>query len=197
MNSKLIIQLAFLLVLATAVNWYLDTFVEESGQKIIQANDPDLYMSNASLTQFDEQGAIRHRIQASKFTHYPASDITTLMSPKITLYKDSAPPWTIKSNAGRILPEQEEKGRTLELWDSVLIERARSEMEFVTIRSENLTVLPEQDYAETDQTVIIDDNTGRTVASGMKAYLTPGHFIFFSSEKQRVSTVILPKEDRS
>ena len=197
MNSKLIIQLAFLLVLAAAVNWYLDTIVEAPGQKNIQANDPDLYMSNASLTQFDETGSIRHRIQASKFTHYPASDITTLIMPNITLYKHSGPPWNIKSNAGRILPEEEEKGRTLELWDSVLIERARSEMEFITIRTENLTVLPEQDYAETDQTVIIDDNTGRTTASGMKAYLTPGHFIFYSNEKQRVSTIILPKENRS
>jgi lipopolysaccharide export system protein LptC len=196
-NSKLIIQLAFLLVLAAAVNWYLDTIVEEPGQKIIQANDPDLYMSNASLTQFDERGAIRHRIEASKFTHYPATDITTLMMPIITLYKKSGPPWHIKSQAGRILPGLAEKDRILELWDSVLIERTRSENEFITIRSENLTVLPEQDYAETDQTVIIDDNTGRTVASGMKAYLTPGHFIFYSTEQQRVSTVILPKGNQS
>lgn len=197
MNSKLIIQLAFLLVLAAAVNWYMDTIVEEPGQKIIQANDPDLYMSNASLTQFDAAGAIKHRIEASKFTHYPATDITTLMMPTITLYKDSGPPWNIKSQAGRILPGMEEKDRTLELWDSVLIERARSEHEFITIRSENLTIFPERDYAETDQTVTIDDNTGRTVASGMKAYLTPGHFVFFSNEKQRVSTVILPKRNQS
>lgn len=197
MNSKLIIQLAFLLVLATAVNWYLDSITDEADQKIIQKNDPDLYMSNASLTQFDMQGAIQHRIQASRFTHYPLTDITTLVMPTITLYKDNGPPWNIKSRAGRILPGPSETGRTLELWDSVLIEKARSENEIVTIRSESFTVLPEQDYAETDQTVIIDDNTGRTVASGMKAYLTPGHFIFFSSEKQRVSTVILPKGNPS
>jgi len=192
-NSKFIIQLAFFLVLAAALNWYLDSKFEKTDAKLIQKNDPDVYMTNASLTQFDTKGTIHHRIQASKFTHYPATDITTLMKPIITLYEDEGPPWNIKSHAGRIMPATTGTDSSLELWDSVLIERNHSDGEFINIRSENLTVLPEQDYAETDQTVIIDDNTGRTIASGMKAYLTPGRFLFYSSDKQRVSTIILPK----
>jgi lipopolysaccharide export system protein LptC len=94
------------------------------------------------------------------------------------------------------LPNQNNQETTLELWDSVLIERTNREGEFINIRSENLTVLPEQDYAETDQTVIIDDNSSRTTASGMKAFLKPGRFLFYSDGQQRVNTTILPGPDK-
>ncbi|MDK1023300.1 MAG: LPS export ABC transporter periplasmic protein LptC [Gammaproteobacteria bacterium] len=196
MNSKLIIQLAFLLLAGASINWYLDSTVGESGNSIIRQNDPDLYMINASLTQFDATGKLQHRIRASRFTHYPASDITILTMPDITLYKDDAPPWKIRSKAGRILPDHGDQGSRLELWDSVLVERTNKEGKFIRIRSENLTVLPALDYAETDQTVIIDDNTSRTTASGMKAYLKPGRFLFYSNEQQRVNTTILPTPDQ-
>ena len=196
MNSKLIIQLAVLLLAGASINWYLDSTVGESGNSIIRQNDPDLYMINASLTQFDATGKLQHRIRASRFTHYPASDITILTMPDITLYKDDAPPWKIRSKAGRILPDHGDQGSRLELWDSVLVERTNKEGKFIRIRSENLTVLPALDYAETDQTVIIDDNTSRTTASGMKAYLKPGRFLFYSNEQQRVNTTILPTPDQ-
>jgi len=196
LNSKLIIQMAFLLVAATGINWYLDSTDSASGDAIFQQNDPDLYMTNARLTQFDSGGKLQHSIRASRFTHYPASDVTVLTMPDITLYKDGAPPWSIRSNAGRILPEQASQENTLELWDSVLVERTNTEGDFINIRSENLTVLPDLDYAETDQAVIIDDNISRTMASGMKAYLKPGRFLFYSNEQQRVNTTILPRPDQ-
>jgi lipopolysaccharide export system protein LptC len=196
LNSKLIIQLAFLLVAATGINWYLDSADSESGKTAIQQNDPDLYMTNARLTQFDLGGNLQHSIRASRFTHYPASDVTVLTKPDITLYKDDAPPWKIRSNAGRILPDNYNQETTLELWDSVLVERTNKEGGFVNIRSEDLTVLPELDYAETDQAVIIDDNSSRTTASGMKAYLKSGRFLFYSNLQQRVNTTILPRPDQ-
>jgi lipopolysaccharide export system protein LptC len=188
--------LAFLLVAATGINWYLDSADRDSEKAVIQQNDPDLYMTNANVKQYDSGGDLQHRIRASRFTHYPVSDVTTLSLPDITLYKDDAPPWKIRSKAGRILPDQGNQGRTLELWNSVLVERADNEGKFVNIRSENLTVLAELDYAETDQAVIIDDNTSRTTASGMKAYLKPGRFLFYSNNHQRVSTTILSRPDQ-
>lgn len=188
--------MAFLLLAGASINWYLDSTDGDSGNSIIQQNDPDLYMTNASLTQFDATGKLQHRIRASRFTHYPVSDITILTMPAVTLYKNDAPPWKIRSKAGRILPDRANQGITLEFWDSVLVERTNDEGKFISIRSENLTVLPELDYAETDQTVIIDDNTSRTTAAGMKAYLKTGRFLFNSNEHQRVSTTILPMPDR-
>lgn len=197
MNSKLIIQLAFLLVVAAGINWYLEPRKEEPGNSLIQQNDPDLYMTDASLAQFDAAGNLQHRIQASRFTHFPVSDITTLDSPNITLFKKNDQPWKIRSISGHILPAQKKQGSTLELWDSVLVERTSESGQFINIRTENLTVLPDQDYAETDQAVIIDHNTSRTTASGMKAYLKPGKFHFYSTPPQRVDTVILPGPDPS
>ena len=41
-------------------------------------NEPDLYMVNAIIDQYDEGGQPKHKIKALKLTHYPATDITTL-----------------------------------------------------------------------------------------------------------------------
>ncbi len=196
MNSKLIIQLAFLLIAATGINWYLNSLDRESDKTSIGQNDPDLYMSNASLRQFNPEGKLQHQIRATRFTHYPESDITTLKEPDITLYKVGTPPWQIKSKMGRILPDQGTQGSTLELWNSVFVDRTTDEGKYIHIRSENLTVLPEQNYAETDQTVIIEENSSQTTASGMSAHLKSGKFIFYSNPEQRVNTIILPTHDQ-
>ncbi len=40
---------------------------------------------------------------------------------------------------------------------------------FVSIQTNSLTVYPERDYAETDEPVFIDNQSGRTTAAGMKS----------------------------
>jgi len=83
----------------------------------------------------------------------------------------------------------------VELWEKVLAIQEDTNGNFLSIRTDSLTVYPEKDFAETDQKVYIDDNTGRTVAAGMKAYLEEGRFIFYSSHSQRVKTILLPTFD--
>ena len=44
-----------------------------------RSNDPDTYMVNATIKQFDRDGQVKHIISADRFTHYPVSDVTTLV----------------------------------------------------------------------------------------------------------------------
>ena len=193
MNSKWIIQLAFLVIAATAINWYLMSTDQAEEQNELSANDPDLYMKFAKITRYDPVGQLLHQIQADRFTHYPLTDVTTLISPSLILYENENSHWRIQSRAGRILPVKSDLPQKIELWDTVVIEKVDETGRFLQIRSEDLTVTPEQQYAETDRRVIIDDQAGRTTASGMKAFLKPGKFSFYSNENQRVSTTIIPK----
>ncbi len=158
-------------------------------------NDPDLYMLNASITQYTDVGDHQHRIEANRFTHFPLTDTTTLKTPNMTLYpsEEKAKPWDIAANHGRLLPKSLFRDEVVELWDEVLAVQQNDAGEFVNIRTASLTVYPETDYAETDQPVTIDDNTGNTTAAGMKAYFEDGYFIFFSRGDERVHTVLLPE----
>ncbi len=196
LNSRSIFFVGFVLLIAAAINLVLDeTGSEEIDSVQANRNDPDLYMRNAAITQFTKEGERQHQIQAELFTHFPLTDITTLKEPDMTLYstEDEATPWDIVANHGRLLPNVGFRDEIIELWDDVLAIQTDLDGNFVNIRTESLTVHPETDYAETDQRVTIDDNSGRTTAAGMKAYFEEGKFLFFSHGNERVRTILLPE----
>ncbi len=196
LNSRSILFVGFVLLLATAVNLMHDeTNKEETQTDQLNRNDPDLYMRNATITQFTKSGERQHKINAKLFTHFPLTDITTLKEPDMTLYStdDEANPWDIVAKHGRLLPNVGFRDEIIELWDDVLAIQTDLEGNFVNIRTNSLTVHPETDYAETDQRVTIDDNSGRTTAAGMKAYFEEGKFLFYSHGNERVRTILLPE----
>jgi lipopolysaccharide export system protein LptC len=199
-NSRSFLLAGFMLMFAVAINLFLER--DHADQEVtgsLNRNDPDLYMRNATITQFTKTGIRQHRINATRFTHFPLTDITTLKQPDMTLYatEPDENPWDIIAQNGRLLPQVAFREEIVELWDDVLAIQTDPDGEFINIRTNSLTIFPATDYAETDQKVIIDDNTGRTTAAGMKAYFEQGKFIFFSRGDERVKTILLPEFEKS
>jgi sulfate adenylyltransferase subunit 1 (EFTu-like GTPase family) len=60
----------------------------------------------------------------------------------------------------------------------------------VRLRTERLTIRPLAKTAQTDLAVIIDTDTGRTVAAGMRGELETGRIALTSGSRQRVTTVV-------
>lgn len=187
------------------INWYQDNAVVEREITQTPRSEPDLYMINANITQFDKMGQLHHRIRAEKFTHFPLTDITILRMPSVILYSEGTTPWQINAREGQILPGESavraSSGRTsdtddiVELWNEVIAEQTRPDGRFIHIRTDFLTIIPADDYAETDRIVTIEDNKSTTTAAGMIAHFRPGRFVFFSNEDQRVNTVIPGKSE--
>ena len=155
-------------------------------------NEPDLYMLNASIKQYDEKGSLQHTLNANRFTHFPLTNLTAMETPTMSLAagpKDN--PWIITANQGRILPSSNYRYEIVELWNNVLAIKSGAEGKFLNIQTQSLTVYPDRDYAETDEKVFIDNQTARTSAAGMKAFFDSGKFMFFSTDTVRVTTVFL------
>jgi len=190
------IQIAIaIFLLVIGLNWFLEQPEQVTVQEESETDEPDLYMVNAVITQFDQTGLIAHKISAERFTHFPLADITTLSVPKIVLFDESnTVPWNIESQLGRILPAtSNDKQELLELWDGVSALRISPDSpDYIHIQTASLRVIPEKDYAETDQKVYIDSNTQRTSASAMKAFLKEGRFLFYGEPQERVHTILLP-----
>jgi len=191
MINRIIVLSTLILAFALTINWVM--VESEDTEDLTPGNEPDLYMLNATINQFDEEGELQHQIAANRFTHFPLTDLTTMKSPAIALgrRRDSAP-WEITSNEGRILPSSDYREEIVELWSNVLASKSDSGSEFINIQTNSLSVYPERDYAETDETVFIDNQSGRTTAAGMKAFLDTGKFMFYSTPTHRVTTVFLP-----
>ena len=193
MNNRATILASLILVFAIATNLILEQSDSLPLAPMLQ-NDPDLYMLNATITQFDDDGNLQHTIKADRFTHFPLTDMTSLISPNLQLFSHSKnEPWDIEAKNGRLLSQSVYREEVVELWDDVLAVQQTGNGQFIRIQTQSLTVYPEREYAETDQKVYIDDNSSRTSAAGMKAFFQGGKFIFFSTPTERVHTIFLPE----
>jgi lipopolysaccharide export system protein LptC len=191
MINRLIVLSTLIIAFALTINCFMTESKEDLD--FTPRNEPDFYMLNATINQFGSEGELQHRIAATRFTHFPLTDVTTMKFPKLALGKTrDSDPWEITSSKGRILPSSDYREEVVELWSNVLASQSGNENEFVTIETNSLTVYPERDYAETDEPVFIKNQNGRTTAAAMKAFLNTGKFMFYSTPEHRVTTIFLP-----
>ena len=191
MINRIIVLSTLILAFALTINW----FMTESDETVdfTPRNAPDLYMLNATISQFDSEGELQHRIAANRFTHFPLTDLTTMKFPALALGRaKGSEPWEITSSEGRILASSDYREEIVELWNNVLASQMIDGSSFVNIQTNSLSVYPARDYVETDEPVFIDNQSGRTTAAGMKAFLDTGKFLFYSTPKHRVTTIFLP-----
>ncbi len=194
MNNRTTILATLILVFAIGTNLITDRNDAPLPDETSLKNDPDLYMLNATITQFDVDGSLQHKIRADRFTHFPLTRVTSLIEPNLTLYSNREDePWDIEARNGRLLTQSDYRSEAVELWQEVVARKDRPEGKFISIRTETLKVVPAREYAETNQKVSIDQHSGQTTAAGMQAYFEEGRFIFYSAPQERVHTVLLPE----
>lgn len=190
--------MGLILIIALATNWIIDATEHEPRKEPTARNDPDQYLVDADVIQFNQNGQKAHELKAERMTHFPLTDVTTLKAPNLTLYSESkTAPWSIVARNGRLLPKSPLRDESVELWDTVVASRKRADGSFIHIKSKSLTVFPRKNYAETTDKVFIDNNSGTTSAGAMKAYLDPGRYEFFSRNGQRVNTVLFPTAEHA
>lgn len=198
MSSRSIFVTGLVFVFAILTNLILNQIEDDAVTKSVVKNDPDLYMLNATVTQLDSTGQVHHKIIAERFTHFPLTDVTALISPQIKMYPSPpGAPWDISSKNGRLLSQSVYREEVVELWDDVLAIQLKERGEFLNIQSQSLTVHTNKDFIETNDKVFVDDNGGRTTAAAMKAWLDTGKFEFYSSNTERVRSVLLPNFESS
>ena len=191
MINRVIVLSTLIIAFALTINWFMTE--SEEAADFTPGNEPDLYMLNATISQFGSDGELQHRITANRFTHFPLTDLTTMKSPALALGRtQDANPWEITSIEGRILPSSDYREEIVELWSDVLASQSGNGSAFVNLRTNSLTIYPARDFAETDEQVIITNQSGRTTAVGMKAFLNIGKFMLFSTAEHRVTTLFLP-----
>ena len=183
-------------MVALATNWFLENSNPDPEAEDLTRNDPDLYMLDATIRQYSDNGELDHELSAERFTHFPLTDLTTLTTPSLILFSNDSIPWAITAKHGRLLQESSFREEAVELWENVLAIKQQPDGRFINIQTESLTVYPERDYAETDKKVYIDDNNARTTAAGMQANFNQGRFVFFSTSLDRVNTIYLPAHRR-
>ncbi len=155
------------------------------------ADEPDLHMEGATITQFQQDGTLRYRLGAREIRHFEKERFTRLLTPDLELHNESDPPWRITAALGEMHGTADTPdGERVLLRKSVVVHRRGTGSDYTTIRCETLDLYPERQYAETRGDVMIDTNIGRTRARGMQADLTRGSMKLSSAPDAAVHTVI-------
>jgi LPS export ABC transporter protein LptC len=154
-------------------------------------NEPDLFMTQASISQINEEGHLTSKISADRFTHYPLTDVTTLELPRVALYTPNLTgPWTISSTKGRLLGVSVYRKQSVELWSTVRAEKSNPDGSTTTFITDALNVYPSENVAESDSPVTIFTGDTQTQAAKLRANFDQDTFLFNSNASQRVVTTI-------
>lgn len=164
------------------------------------ADAPNLLMATATILQYREDGTLNYRLAASQIRHFDAENITRLRDANLHLIdSEGKPPWDIEANSGEIR-QHLVPGRPAEevvyLKDQVEMTQENPDGSFIRVQTPSIDYYSERQYAETTQNVMIDTDVGRTKAIGLQGELQQGLLKLFSSEEERVHTIVLRNQFR-
>ena len=158
---------------------YWNLAPEHQAPQVLSSDDQtvDFYVLGARSVQFQDDGKLQYHMTADKLEHLKQSDITLVSNPAMDLYRGSDLPWKVTSQRAEVSPG----GDQVELIDDVRVARTDAKNRPTIITSSRMTVIPDKEYAQTEQAVRIVAANGVTTAQGMKAYLNEGRMTLQSN----------------
>ncbi|MGE0625251.1 MAG: LPS export ABC transporter periplasmic protein LptC [Pseudomonadales bacterium] len=160
------------------------------------SSGPDLTISDAVITSFEQTGELRYRLRAPRIDQFETYDRAYLSRPDLSISRTPDPPWRVTAARGIVRNLSTRGGSEEEvlLEDDVRMRQRFPDGRDYLLETQSITIFPERQYAETSRDVMITTHAGRTRAVGLEGDLDQGLLKLFSNETQRVHTVILPDQ---
>jgi lipopolysaccharide export system protein LptC len=129
-------------------------------------NDPDYIIDNFSFVRMSEAGQPRYVISGERLTHRPANNTSLIDKPVVQNISPDRPRMTITANTARVNQDQNQ----IDMVGNVEISRpAGKTSQALRIRTEALTVLPDEDIAKTDKPIEMKLGAASATGVGMVA----------------------------
>jgi lipopolysaccharide export system protein LptC len=125
-------------------------------------NEPDYIIDNFSWVRMSEAGKPRYVVSGDRLTHRPADNTALVEKPVVQNLTDDHPPMTMTAEHALVSQNQNQ----IDLTGNVDIQRpAGTDSQPLRIRTEALTVLPDEDIVKTDKP--IDMKLGASSVNGV------------------------------
>jgi lipopolysaccharide export system protein LptC len=158
-----------LAILAVASTLWLSQLDDRDARlKRFEGHAPDLTMEEFQVTTMGEDGRPLRRLSASYMAFFGDTQTKELTHPHLVVYQEQAEPWHVASERGWVSADDD----VLMLLGEVDIWRNRPDgKREIHVETEDLRVLPDDEYAETELPVSISTPESFTRGTGMRAYL--------------------------
>lgn len=175
-----IISLALILVLGFAA-W--TTYLSSRPNTTIALQtkvEPDAFMEDITTVIMDKQGKPSMKIATPKMVHYNENDTTQLISPQLTLYRQSPSPWFVTSKFAKATQGID----NVDFWENVVIHHVADINNPATIiKTSKLTVHPNKKTAETTEQITMEQPGITVSAKGMFADMNTGDIKLLSQAR--------------
>jgi len=170
--SRRNVILACLVVVAAMSAWLLNRLTEsESNQGVRSVTAPDYYLENFKTTVMREDGTPRNTLNALYMAHYPDTGTSELLKPAMQLYRRENRPYFVSADKGWLTSDNE----VILLKGGVeMIEYDEAGNTALQVNTSSARVLPNENYAETDDFAKIVSHRVTITGKGMKAYFNDG-----------------------
>lgn len=172
----------FALLVAALGYWNIDSSTPDNQRSSAQAKKTiDFFAQGTQTLQFTDEGTVQYELSSPHLEHTQDDDITVLLQPDLLLFRGTEFPWHISSERSEVSPE----GKEVELLKNVRIERTDEQGRPTILTTEQLTYVPETEYAHTKLAVKIEAANGVTTGVGMQTYLNESKMRLLSKVRGR------------
>jgi lipopolysaccharide export system protein LptC len=131
-----------------------------------KSSEPDYIVENFSFVRMGPTGQPRFVLSGTRLAHRPDTDVSDIDQPVMRSMTAERPPMTVTANTAHVLNQQNQ----VNLVGNVVAQRPASpKTQALHVRTEAMTVLPDEDILKTDQAVGIMLGTATLTGVGMEA----------------------------
>jgi lipopolysaccharide export system protein LptC len=156
-----------LLALLAALSFWLERVLQPPGAtgEARLRHDPDYIVDGLTAVRMDEEGRVKHTLRAQKMTHFPDDDLTVLVQPRLVTYSQGRAPVSVTSRDAHMSGN----GENVYFENDVRVVRAAVDKQSeLTLETEYLHVIPDDNIGKTDRPVTIRNGMGVVNASGLE-----------------------------
>lgn len=165
-HPERLLPIIALVVLASLTIWLERITRPDEVAEVIQRTDPDFIGHDIRLVSFDAQGLPRYELLAERVTHYPVSDISDYVEPRLRYTLEEGGELNIRSKQG----ETYDGGESILLTGDVVIHRSPTKAAAeLQVDAETLLYWPDTQQAASDDPVRIRRANSIAHGDGLRA----------------------------
>lgn len=157
----------FLISLLLITGWILYNLQVNSPIITETVQSPNYALKDFVTVQMNEQGQLRSQLSAKSLIHYKQA-ATKLEAPTVVFFRAGQRIWTIQAEQGEMSPD----GKEIRLLGQTLLQRESDVPEKqMTIKTCNLSIQRDKQYAETNELTTILSNNTETQSKGVRVFM--------------------------
>lgn len=166
MRDRISVLVAALLLVAVTLTsyWYSREMRRPTIRAAATSGAPDFIVDRVVMTKFDEHGQARYKVFAEELSYFNENDDIELTRPRLVSLLPDQPQLQASSARARVI----NAGETVLMEGNVLLQRAagggRPQM---TVRTERLTAIPDQEHFSSDVPVRIEHGDSNLSGNAM------------------------------